>query len=94
MDTNAVANTQPTNVYEIVERQESQFASVLSTETINWNKEKQFAIQLLQANDFLNKTAWENQASLQNAIINVASIGISCGSRLSISLPPWMHGKA
>lgn len=80
--TNAVANTQPTNVYEIVERQESQFASVLSTEAISWNKESQFAMQLLQANDFLNKTAWNNQSSLKNAIINIASIGISLNPAL------------
>lgn len=72
----------PANVYEIVERQEKQFTSVLSTSEISWNKECQFAVQALQANDFLNKTAWKNQPSLQNAIINVASIGVSLNPAL------------
>ena len=33
--------------------------------------------QLLQKNDYLNKTAWSNQQSLRDAIVNVAAIGIS-----------------
>lgn len=67
----------PTNVYDIVEAQHESFSKVLSVDSIAWDKEKQFAIQALQSNDFLNKTAWGNQASLQNAVINLASIGIS-----------------
>lgn len=72
----------PANVYEIVESQEGNFSQVLSTDGVNWNKEKQFAIQALQSNKFLNETAWGNQASLQNAIINVASIGVSLNPAL------------
>jgi recombination protein RecT len=66
-----------TNVYDIVTAQEATFSSMISTDEIVWAKESQFAMQALQSNEFLNKTAWTNKASLQNAIINVASIGIS-----------------
>jgi recombination protein RecT len=65
------------NVYEIVEAQETQFCSVLATDSLIWEKEKQFAIQVLQNNKMLNDAAWKNKDSLANAVINVASIGIS-----------------
>jgi recombination protein RecT len=68
---------QVTNVYDIVKAQEATFNSVLFSDTVLWEKESQFAIQALQANDYLNKIAWNNRESLQNSIINVASIGIS-----------------
>ena len=65
------------NVNDIVMYQEAVFNSVCVDEKITFEKESQFAMQLMQKNEFLNKTAWSNKASLQNAIINVASIGIS-----------------
>lgn len=63
------------NVIEYVSNQESLFLP--SDESITWEKEKQFAIQAFSGNEFLEKTARNNSVSLQNAIINVASIGIS-----------------
>lgn len=60
-----------------IEGQKELFLPVISDESIKWEKEKQFAIQAFQGNKFLLDTASKNQASLQNAIINVASIGIS-----------------
>lgn len=60
-----------------IEQQKELFIPVLADERISWEKEKQFAIQAFQGNKFLLDTAQKNQASLQNAIINVASIGIS-----------------
>jgi len=65
------------NVFDIVENQKSSFNDVLSCDEITWAKESQFAVQQLQKNSFLNGIAWKNQDSLRNAIINVASIGIS-----------------
>lgn len=65
------------NVVQYVSEQEGLFLPVLSDESIQWEKEKQFAIQAFQGNKFLADTAAKNKASLQNAIINVASIGIS-----------------
>jgi recombination protein RecT len=61
-------------------------AKILSFETnfnavnayrLNFKKEASFALQLLKANDFLRKTAQDNQESLQAAITNIAAIGIS-----------------
>lgn len=65
------------NVNDIVLQQERVFNDVCADNKILFAKESQFAMQLLQANEFLNKIAWANQSSLQNAIINVASVGIS-----------------
>lgn len=65
------------NVNDVVMYQEQTFNNVCADEKITFEKESQFAIQLMQKNDYLNKIAWQNQASLQNAIVNVASIGIS-----------------
>ena len=39
--------------------------------------ECQFAMQLIQNNDYLEKIALENQQSLHNAVMNLATIGIS-----------------
>lgn len=65
------------NVNDIVLHQENIFNEVCVDDKINFAKESQFAIQLMQKNKYLSDTAWSNQASLQNAIINVASIGVS-----------------
>lgn len=65
------------NTFDIVAAQEQTFNAVCIDERVTFEKESQFAFQLLQANKFLNDTAWNNRASLQNAVINVASIGIS-----------------
>lgn len=60
-----------------VQNQESMFLSNVVDEKITFSAESQFAIQALQGNSFLASTARNNMASLQNAIINVAAIGIS-----------------
>ncbi|HRN97570.1 MAG TPA: recombinase RecT [Candidatus Saccharibacteria bacterium] len=52
--------------------------SAFSESTQNaFNRESQFAMQIIGANDFLAKTAVNNQSSLINAVVNVAAIGIS-----------------
>lgn len=70
------------NVVEYINQQEGLFLPVLSDDSVKWEKEKQFAIQALASNDYLAKIAGNNQASLQNAIINIASIGISLNPAL------------
>lgn len=72
-----IVTKEPSNVFDLVKMQEPFFKQVLDSDVVTWQKECQFAIQHLQKNDFAAKTAWSNRASLQNAIINVASIGIS-----------------
>jgi len=65
------------SVYELVNNNESLFGNVNDQEAVSWQKESQFAIQSLQNNTYTQQIAYKNPASLQNAIINVASIGIS-----------------
>jgi len=60
-----------------VNQQESMFLSNVVDEKVTFAAESQFAIQALQGNSYLATTAKNNMASLQNAIINVAAIGIS-----------------
>ena len=64
------------SVFDIVKLQEKTFNS-FNSNVVLWEKESKFAMQLLNKNKFLSDTAWNNRPSLQSAIINVASIGIS-----------------
>ena len=65
------------NVVEFVGSQAGLFSQALSDQSITWQKEQQFAIQAFQKNDYLAKVAIGNPSSAQNAIINVAAIGIT-----------------
>lgn len=65
------------DVVEFVGSQVSLFNQALSDQSIVWKKEQQFAIQAFQKNDYLAKVAMGNPSSAQNAIINVAAIGIT-----------------
>lgn len=61
----------------LILQQEQQFAAVLSDDKINFQREAGFALQLLRNNNYLCGIATKNPASLQDAVINIASIGIS-----------------
>ena len=65
------------NVVEFVGQQVGLFTQALSDQSIIWQKEQQFAIQAFQKNEYLAKVAMGNPSSAQNAIINVAAIGIT-----------------
>jgi len=65
------------DIVAFVKSQEELFVGSLAENSVTWGKECQFAIQAFQKNDFLAKTAIANPTSAQNAIINVAAIGIS-----------------
>ena len=77
------------NIVEFVNQQEQFFTPVVADESINWGKESQFAIQAFQKNDYLAKIATSNPISAQNAIINVAAIGITLNpaSKLAYLVP-------
>ena len=77
------------NIVEFVNKQEQFFTPVVADESINWGKESQFAIQAFQKNDYLAKIATSNPISAQNAIINVAAIGITLNpaSKLAYLVP-------
>jgi len=65
------------NVIEYVHQQEPLFSERNVDEKITFAKESHYAIQAFQSNNYLAKIASQNPVSLQNAIINVAAIGIS-----------------
>lgn len=65
------------DIVQFVQQQESMFMERVCDDKVKFATESQFAIQAFQGNKFLADTALKNMASLQNAIINVASIGIS-----------------
>ena len=65
------------NIVEYVEQQRDLFIPKVTDNSVSWEAEKQFAIQLFQGNDYLANIARQNPTSAQNAIINVAAIGIT-----------------
>lgn len=65
-----------TDIISFVKEQKPLFLES-NTTNIAFEKESQFAIQALNSNQILYKTAQNNVASLQSAIINIAAIGIS-----------------
>ncbi|WP_034912940.1 recombinase RecT [Erwinia sp. 9145] len=77
------------NLIEFVKQQESLFVGALTDSSVSWAKECQFAIQHFQRNQKLAETAIANPISAQNAIINVAAIGISLNpaSKLAYLVP-------
>lgn len=53
------------------------FAAVLSEPGLNFEREAGFAVQTIQANDYMLKVAMGNRQSVVNAVNNIAAIGIS-----------------
>lgn len=77
------------DLIQFVKQQEPLFVGALTDSSLTWAKECQFAIQLFQRNQKLAETAVANRTSAQNAIINVAAIGISLNpaSKLAYLVP-------
>ncbi|HFT7677568.1 TPA: recombinase RecT [Citrobacter braakii] len=77
------------SIVEFVKQQEPLFVGAVTDQSVTWAKESQFAIQCFQRNDYLAKTALSNPTSAQNAIINVAAIGITLNpaSKLAYLVP-------
>ena len=77
------------SIVEFVKQQEPLFVGAVTDQSVTWAKESQFAIQYFQRNDCLAKTALSNPTSAQNAIINVAAIGITLNpaSKLAYLVP-------
>lgn len=64
-------------VHELVQGNAGLFEQANTKQLVEWQAESQFAIQALQANDFLAKIAQGNPTSIQNAVINLAAVGIT-----------------
>lgn len=60
---------------------------------VNFAKEAQFALQLLEGNDYLLKAAQGNPAALEYAILNLAAIGITLNPALKESYLVPRGGK-
>jgi recombination protein RecT len=73
--------SQALTIPDLVYSLEKDFNQV-NTYKMNFAKEAQFALQLLQSNAYLLKAAKENEAALEYAIINLASIGITLNPAL------------
>ena len=73
----------------IIHNQKPTFLSVRSDPLIEFEREAGFALQVLGANEFLGKVAFNNPGSLANAINNVAAVGISLNpaSKLAYLVP-------
>lgn len=78
-----------TDIVSFVKSQEVLFSGAVTDNSVTWAKECQFAIQAFQKSDFLAQTALRNPTSAQNAIINVAAIGITLNpaSKLAYLVP-------
>ncbi len=69
-------NTEVSTWVEAIEKTKERFLQIAPTE-MKFETEKGFAIQLLKNNEFLMKVAAGHPVSLQQAITNVAAIGLS-----------------
>lgn len=55
----------------------STFNSVLSDRSVKFEREAEFAIQIISGNDYAMKLAFGNRQSVINAVTNLAAIGLS-----------------
>lgn len=63
-------------IAKVIDATESRFEKIAPPQ-IRYDSEKGFAIQLLRNNSYLQKVAESNPTSLQQALVNVAAIGLS-----------------
>lgn len=82
------------DLVQFVNDQQVLFDKASSSDVVTWEKESQFAIQAFQNNEYLLKAAQGNPTSAQNAIVNVAAVGISLNPALKHAyLVPRSPGK-
>jgi recombination protein RecT len=62
---------------KIVYGVEREFNEVLVDQSINFRREAEFAMQIIEGNSYMLTTAMKNQQSVVNAVKNIAAIGIS-----------------
>lgn len=73
---------EPANNQQVIEMAKGDFLNVAVDNQVVWQKECNFALQLLRANKYLDDIAWANTESLKNAIVNISAIGISLNPAL------------
>jgi len=57
--------------------QRNQFANVLTDRSLSFEREAEFALQVITSSEYATKVAMQNRQSVANAITNIAAIGIS-----------------
>lgn len=77
------------NLTAFINDQRSQFMAVQVDNTVEFDREAQFALQIIEGNTYLQGVAQKNLPSLKAAITNVAAIGISLNpaSKLAYLVP-------
>lgn len=66
-----------TIIENVVHGAATNFASVLTDRSLNFEREAEFAVQTISSNDYATKIALQNRQSVVNAVTNIAAIGIS-----------------
>lgn len=64
---------------------QSQFESLCVNKEMHFESEAEFAIQLLSKNSYLMSVAKNNRISLQNAVKNIASIGLTLNPAVGLA---------
>lgn len=82
-----------TTLSTIVHDQRQKFMAVLTDPQIAFDREAEFALQVIGASPYLAGIAGKNPQSLQNAIINVAAIGISLNPAAKLAYLVPRDGK-
>jgi recombination protein RecT len=78
-----------TDLVQVIEGQRNEFQRVVCDQSINFDREAGFALQILRNNDYTGKIALSNPDSVRAAVSNVAAIGISLNpaSKLAYLVP-------
>lgn len=76
-ETAVAERVQPEWKKALIGAQERFNAIATQDKIVDWQRESMFALQALEKGDYLCRIAENNPASLRNAIINVAAIGIT-----------------
>lgn len=78
-----------TELMQIIEGQRKDFQKVGCDQSINFDREAGFALQILAGNEYIGRIALSNPNSLRAAVSNVAAIGISLNpaSKLAYLVP-------
>lgn len=70
---------------EFIQKLEPEFTGIKVNESMSFEQEAYFAIQLLEKNDYLLKIARASSGSLRNAVKNVATIGLTLNPSLGLA---------
>ncbi|MCW7556457.1 recombinase RecT [Endozoicomonas gorgoniicola] len=83
---------QPLQIEGTIEAMQSKFTQIAAAENlVKWAEESQFAIEVLYKNPFLQKC---DPVSIQNAIINVASVGLTLNPAYGLAYLVPEYNKA